>query len=165
MKTTIIFSLCFFTSNFIQAQEVKPQVVCTSGATMSQGNSKVSFTVGEIVVKTITDGNNSIGQGFTNSAAGSTVTAIQEPEAGVLQMKLYPNPSSNLLFADITESKLPYVQLAVNDINGRQISKDTYAAGNNHIGINTQSWQAGNYFVTVSDTKGKTLGSYKVVKQ
>ncbi|HOY42314.1 MAG TPA: T9SS type A sorting domain-containing protein [Chitinophagales bacterium] len=156
--------ICFAT-NAIQAQNVKSSAVTTSGASMNQSNAKISFTVGEIVVKTITDGNNSIGQGVVNSSTTNIVTAIRENDISKVRMNVYPNPASDLVFVDIVESKIATIQLSIYDIGGKQMSTETYTAGNNHIGINTQLWQKGNYIVTITDIKGDVLGSYKILKQ
>lgn len=166
MKSIITFLLfLFFKFSFILAQEIKPQIVSTAGATMNQSNAKLSFTVGEIVVKTVTNGTNSIGQGFTNSTTNNIITAIKEPKASLLQMKVYPNPASDLIYVDISDNKVPNIQLSVYDITGKQISNDNYAAGNNHIGINTQNWQKGEYIIVINDANNEQLGSYKVVRQ
>lgn len=131
---------------------------------MNQSNAKLSFTVGEIVVKTITDGSNSIGQGFINSSTPNVLTAIKEPDLSKVQMKVYPNPASDLIFVDISDSKVSNIQLSVCDITGKQISNDIYVAGNNHIGVNSQSWQKGEYVINISDTHGELLGCYKIVR-
>jgi tricorn protease-like protein len=157
--------LFFFAFNLIHAQNIKSQAVTSSGAIMNQSNSKISFTVGEIVVKTITDGTNSIGQGVVNSSITNIVTAIKETDFTKIKLKVYPNPFSELVYVDITESKISNILLTVYDINGNQINSQTYNAGNNHIGINTQNWQNGNYIITISDIKGELLGSYKLLKQ
>ena len=65
---------------FTQAQNVKSSAVTSSGATMNQSNAKISFTVGEIVVETITDGTNSLGSGVVNSSTTNIVTAIHETD-------------------------------------------------------------------------------------
>ena len=156
--------ICLAT-NVIQAQNIKSSVVTTSGASMNQSNTKISFTVGEIVVKTVTDGTNSIGQGVVNSSITNIVTAIKETDFTKIKLKVYPNPFSELVYVDITESKISNILLTVYDINGNQINSETYNAGNNHIGINTQNWQNGNYIITISDIKGELLGSYKLLKQ
>jgi len=150
---------------YITVQALPPQVIATSGATINQSNAKLSFTVGEIVVKTISSGSNSIGQGFINSGISSVVTAITAPRSTILQLKVYPNPTSDLIYVDISDSKVPNIRLSVYAITGKQISNDTYVAGNNHIGINTQSWEKGEYIITISDTHGEALGSYKLLKQ
>ena len=147
------------------AQSIKSYSITSSGASMSQNGGKISFSVGEIVVKTMTDGTNSIGQGIINTTTTNIVTAIKETDISKIRVNIYPNPANDLVFIDINDSKIPIIQLTVFDINGRQIISEQFSAINNHIGLNTNSWQKGNYFVTLSDLSGKLLGSYKIAKQ
>jgi hypothetical protein len=78
---------------------------------------------------------------------------------------VYPNPVGSLLNIDITESKLSDMSLQVADINGRVLSSEKYSAGNNHIGINTESWNSGVYFIKVLDNNQALIGNYKIIKQ
>lgn len=152
--------------SFLFSQDISPSTVITSGYTGSAASAKVSFTVGEITVKSISNGNINLGQGFTSSAVQSTtVTAIKEPDKELLQVKLYPNPASDLLFLDIENCKDPNIQISIYDINGKLMSKETYVTHNNHIGINTQHWQKGNYLLQLSNSAGLTLGSYNILKK
>ncbi len=150
---------------FTQAQNVKSSAVTSSGATMNQSNAKISFTVGEIVVETITDGTNSLGSGVVNSSTTNIVTAIHETDITKIKINVYPNPVSDLVFVDISESKVSAIQVTIFDITGKLISSEKYTAGNNHIGINTQTWQKSNYILNITDMQGELLGSYKVVRQ
>ncbi len=159
------FIIICFATNVIQAQNIKSSAVTASGASMNQSNAKISFTVGEIVVKTITDGTNSIGQGVINSSTSNIVTSIRETDVTKLKMNIYPNPASDLVYIDVIESKIPAIQLSIYDIGGKQINSETYTASNNHIGINTQNWQKGTYIIIITDIKGQFHGSYKILKQ
>jgi len=165
MKNTLIIFLLNFLPIFNYAQNVKSSAVTSSGSSMNQSNAKISFTVGEIVVKTITDGTNSIGQGVVNSSTSNIITAIRETDITKIKMNVYPNPAGDLVYIDIFESKVATIQLSIYDISGKQISSEKYIAGNNHIGINTQSWQEGNYIIVINDIAGELLGSYKISKQ
>ncbi len=164
MKYIISVIILMLVAYYRTVLAAPPQAITTSGATMNQSNAKLSFTVGEIVVKTVSSGSNNIGQGFINSSTSNTVTAIKEPTSTSLQMKVYPNPASDLVYVDISDSKVLTIQVSVYDITGKQISNDIYVAGNNHIGVNTQGWQKGEYMITISDTRGEQLGSYKIVR-
>lgn len=162
--TALLCALFFFQLSF--GQSVSPNAITSAGASNASSNTKVSYTVGEISVKGIGNGNTNLGQGFTASAVQSTtVTAIQEPDKELLQVKLYPNPTSDLLFVDIENSKEPNIQISIYDISGKLISKETYVALNNHIGINTQHWQAGSYILQLSNSADLTLGSYSIIKK
>ena len=148
------------------AQSVNPSSLNVSGKTAFQNNIKLSYTVGDITVKSINNSNIYLGQGFTSNAVQSTtVTAIQEADVNILQVRLYPNPTSDMLFVDIEVSKEPNVQISIFDISGKMISREIYTALNNHIGINMQHWQTGSYLLQLSTTDDKTLGSYTILKK
>lgn len=162
------FSIIFLLSVNLTmlGQVIKPNAILTSGFTGSNSSLGLSYTVGEISVKGLSNGNIKLGQGFTSSAVQSTtVTAIQEADKELLQVKLYPNPASDLLFLDIENCKDPNIQISIYDISGKLISKETYVAQNNHIGINTQHWQTGSYLLQLSNSAGLTLGSYSIIKK
>lgn len=148
----------------LHAQQVTPQVVTTSGATMVSGNTKVAFTVGEITTQTIGNGQSNLGQGVINSASNRVVTPIIEPSTSI-SLKAYPNPVAELMYVDVNSNEFTMFTLKVTDLAGRVISADNYSASNNHIGLSTGLWQAGTYLLSVCSNQGGVLGQYKVVKQ
>lgn len=150
----------------INAQQIGPQAVTTSGATLKSGNSQVTFTVGEITVKTITDGNFTIGQGTVSGSAGANVsTKVVDPIGSGLEIRFFPNPVQTLLTAEVQDAKSRFLEWTVYDISGKVISSDIYAAQTNRVNFNTTNWQAGTYILTVSEKGGQILGSYQVIKQ
>lgn len=94
-------TLCF-------AQNIAPQAVTTSGIKFTQANGSLNFTVGELVVKNQTDANgNTLGSGFTNAATGSTtVLSLNTPDKDVLNVSVYPNPTTDLLTVDVAATTL-----------------------------------------------------------
>ena len=88
------------------AQSIAPQSVNSGGAKMTQTNGSLSFTVGELVVLSQTDSDgNTLGGGFTAGATLTTVS-IQETDAAVLDVMVYPNPTTELVNIQINHSTL-----------------------------------------------------------
>lgn len=166
MKAIIILTVFSLLSGALYAQHVSPSVVSTSGASMSQAGNKIHFIIGEITVKTIGNASGSIGQGFTSSSVASKedVTAVQEKD-DLVQVRVYPNPSSELLLVDIDAKNSVIVQLSVTDMNGKVISSQSYSATNNHVAINVKNWSNGVYFLSLTDKDGNILRKFKVVKE
>jgi len=157
------FLLCFIS---LKAQQIRPQAITASGATLTNGNSKVTFTVGEITVKTITDGNFSIGQGvISGSSAVNITTRTMDAASSGLDIRFFPNPVQTLLTAEVQDTKNRFLEWTIYDISGKVISSDIYAAQTNRVNFNTANWQAGTYIMTVSERGGQILGSYQVIKQ
>jgi hypothetical protein len=80
---------------------------------MSQSNGSLSFTVGELVVLTqIDDAGNSLSGGFTSGATLSTV-AVKETDARVLDVRVYPNPTTELVNVQLNYTTLDRVRVVV----------------------------------------------------
>ena len=148
-----------------QAQSITSQSVNSGGTKMSQSNGSLSFTVGELLVLGQTDSQgNTLGNGST---AGSTIStaSILEPNAEVLNVKVYPNPTTDLVTVNIQDTKLSEVILEIKDINGKVLSTEKYAGITKNIGINTASWTIGIYFLHLKNNENQEVGTYKIIKQ
>jgi hypothetical protein len=146
------------------AQSIAPQSVNSGGTKMTQANGSLSFTVGELVVLSQTDSDgNTLGGGFT---AGATLTtaSIQETDAAVLDVKVYPNPTSELVNIQINHSTLDQVVVTITDLQGKEVYNGKYACIYNVIGINTASYATGTYVLSLKNLNNKLLGTYKIIK-
>jgi hypothetical protein len=163
----ITLTAALMVSAFAEAQSIAPQSINTSSASMSQSNGSLSFTVGELVILNNTDSEgNSLGSGFTNGAAVSTtLLSVTEPKAEILQVKLYPNPAGDMVFVDVMQSKLEHLFISINDYQGKVVYAEKYAGIANKIGINTASFAAGTYLLSIKDSSNTAIGTYKLIKQ
>jgi hypothetical protein len=146
------------------AQSIAPQSVNSGGTKMTQANGSLSFTVGELVVLSQTDSDgNTLGGGFT---AGATLTtaSIQETDAAVLDVKVYPNPTSELVKIQINHSTLDQVVVTITDLQGKEVYNGKYAGISNVIGINTAAYSTGTYILTLKNPNNQVLGTYKIIK-
>ena len=146
------------------AQSLSPQSVNSGGTKMTQANGSLSFTVGELVVLSQTDSDgNTLGGGFT---AGATLTtaSIQETDAAILDVKVYPNPTSELINVQINHSTLDQVVVAITDLQGKEVYSGKYAGLSNVIGINTASYATGTYILALKNLNNQVLGTYKIIK-
>ena len=85
----LFFLLLAFSAN---SQTLSKQVIGVAGATLENGNNKLSYTAGEVVVGAMTDEDATyqLGNGYYPSLDLSTLST-ETPELQ-LQVKLYPNP-------------------------------------------------------------------------
>ena len=164
IKSTL---LGLFITAVLSAQSIAPQSVNAAGTKMTQSNGSLSFTVGELVVLQQVDANgNSLGSGFTNSSTiSTTILAVEEPNAEILQVDVFPNPTTDLVQVRIKDSKLEEIQLLVTDLTGRELYQARYRVFQQSIGINTAAYPAGTYLLSLKGLSGKILGTYKIVKQ
>ena len=146
------------------AQSIAPQSVNSGGTKMTQANGSLSFTVGELVVLSQTDSDgNTLGGGFTAGATLTTVS-IQETDATILDVKVYPNPTTELVNIQINHSNLDHVLVTITDLQGKEVYKVIYAGISNVIGINTASYATGTYVMSLKNLTNQVLGTYKIIK-
>jgi len=163
----LIALLCMISCCAGYTQQLTPQSLNSAGAKLSQGNGSLSFTVGELnVLKAAGSNGNSVGGGFTNGAVSSTsVVTMLRPNQQVLELQVFPNPTTDLLQVQIHSSSLPRLTLTVQDLQGREVYRGDYAALNGMIGINTAAYAKGSYILSVRDEQQSLIGTYKIIKQ
>ena len=108
------------------AQSISPDVVAPSGTHFSNGPTQVSWTIGEPVIATYDNGSNILTQGFHQTLL--TVTGIQETEAQLEGVSVYPNPVDYLLNVKF-DSNNSTVSAMIFDASGRMIRSEQINSG------------------------------------
>ena len=159
-----LFAAAMLMGTMGYAQSIAPESVNSSGAKMSQANGSLSFTVGELVVLGQTDDQgNTLGGGFTAGATLTTVS-IQETDAAVLDVVVYPNPTSDMVNIRINHSSMEQFVVSITDLQGKEVYNGLYAGVSNTIGINTTAYARGTYILLLKNKNDQVLGSYKMIK-
>ena len=147
------------------SQSLAPQSVNSAGVKMRQSNGSLSFNLGEVVVLSASDlDNNSINSGFI-SGATITTEVLEVSNVDLLNVKVYPNPTTTMITVDVMDIQLSQMVIEIVDMNGKVVSKGTYAGISNKIGINASNWENGNYILQLKDISGNRIGSYQIIKQ
>ena len=137
-----LIAFCLLSSGtVVQAQEV----VTTAGSHGETTSGSLSWTVGEPVIETITDGTNTLTQGFQQSKL--TVTAISDLKVPGIELSVYPNPTNSFLSIEVKTDKQRDLLLSLFDLNGRLILQKKMA-GNKQT-INMQNYKSGTYILKV----------------
>ena len=164
LKPIALLGAAMLMGTISYTQSISPQSVNSGGTKMTQANGSLSFTVGELVVLSQTDSQgNTLGGGFT---AGATLTtaSIQETDAAILDVKVYPNPTTELVNIQIKHSTLDQVVVTISDLQGKEVYNGKYAGISNVIGINTASYATGTYVLSLKNLTNQVLGTYKIIK-
>ena len=160
----ILLGVALLMGTFSYAQSIAPQSVNSSGTKMSQANGSLSFTVGELVVLSQTDSQgNTLGGGFTAGATLTTVS-ITETDAAVLDVNVFPNPTSDLVNIRINHATKEQVIVSITDLQGKEVYEGSYAGVANTIGINTAAYAPGTYVLSLKNNNNQVLGTYKIIK-
>ena len=93
------------------------QVIASSGNYFENSNVSISCTLGEIAIETLSNDNLKLTQGFQQSEI--TVMSVQDVAAGEINITVYPNPTSDLLFVEINDNPNSKIVIELIDATGR----------------------------------------------
>ena len=155
MKHYLFILLMLLYSTSLQAQEV----VTTAGSYGETTSGSLSWTIGEPVIETLTDGTNTLTQGFQQSKL--TVTAINDLKVPGIELSVYPNPTNSFLSIDVKTDKQRDLLLSLFDLNGKLILQKKMA-GNKQT-IRMQNYKPATYILKVTEGN-KEINTYQIVK-
>ncbi len=139
VKTFIILStFCILSMN---AQEL----VSNSGAYFSNSSGSLTWSVGEAVIATISDGTDTLTQGFHQSRF--SFTDISESQLDGISVSVFPNPTADQFSIEITSNDLEGFSYTLLDQHGKSL-------GNKEItdkvtDVDMLNHPAATYFVSV----------------
>jgi hypothetical protein len=153
-----LFILMLFSAG-LSAQSISKQVIAPGGSTISNGNNQLSYTAGEVVVGGMTDedGSFQLGNGYYPSLDLS-VLSIESPTTNLL-VKIYPNPTKELIF--ITHPSSNSFKVFISDLTGKVLLEKEVGKQDP---INIERYPSGTYLINVT-TEDKKTNSYKIIKQ
>lgn len=157
----IIFILLGFTSFQVAlCQSIAPDVISSSGNYFDNGTVSISWTLGEGVIETFSDGNNILTQGFQQS--NYDIVAVESFDDN-FNISLYPNPTSQFLNLDWETSGNSEIMIEIFDVQGKLLINKKYAEATAKKQINLSTFPSAAYMLRVS--KGdKIVKTYKVTK-
>ena len=159
MRYFILAFLLLGFSSYAQPT-ISKQVIGPGGQTFENGNNKLSYTAGEVVVGAMTDEDGSVqlGNGYYPSLDLSTLNT-ESPELQ-LQVKVFPNPTKEVIY--ITHPTEQIFEVRIADISGKQILKTPHQK---EQPLSVQKLTTGTYFITVTTKDSKQTNTYKIIKQ
>ena len=136
-------------------QKIERHVLSSSGEFLTSDAYTLLFTLGESYSQTLNDGGQ-LNQGFEQEWA--VVTAIDEPEADGLDVKVYPNLTPGILNVEVQES----VEANLFDLNGHQLKNWSIESGK--ISVQIDELPSGLYVIVFKSKDGNKVSSVKVNK-
>lgn len=138
--------------NSVYSQEV----VSTQGETYSSPNAIIDFTVGEVVINTVSDGTNNITQGFHQSNWNFVGLENHTPSFEAI---IFPNPTSEVL--NIRASAFENVTYTLYDAQGKLVMQDILSAEQTLIPVSQLA--TGSYSITLNNPT-QNLKTFKLIK-
>jgi hypothetical protein len=140
------------------SQTISKQVIGTAGKTQTNSNLKVSWTTGEPVVGLMTAGGNQLGNGYY-PALDLQALSVEDNVLDV-QLKVYPNPTSQSLY--VSHPELNSFGITIADLNGKQLYSGTI---NKEEPLDVSNYTQGMYLVTIENTTTNKKNTYKIIKK
>ena len=134
-------------------------VFSANGGTATVAGTQVSWTVGEPVVATVSDGNSTLTQGFQQSKL--TVTAIDDLQVQGVEIKVYPNPTSDYVTVHFSNTIEKPVYLLF-DLSGRLIEQKNIESTGTKIDMS--GYSGGSYILKLRTAK-QPLQTFKIIKR
>ena len=145
----------FFTVSSATAQKV----VSSNGGTATAAGTQVSWTIGEPVTATVSDGTTTLTQGFHQ--AKFIVTKVNDIQISGVEIKVYPNPTSDFItvhFSKIVE-KSTYLLF---NLSGKLILQKNIESTDAKIDMT--SFAEGTYILKLNSGQ-QPLQTFKIIKQ
>lgn len=158
-----IFSSLFILPLGLLAQMITPSVVATSGGFIKNTDYSISFTIGDFVVNTASDGNSIITQGFQQPL--EIYVSVAENVNNNPGYFVYPNPfSDELKIQTLTGGE--QAQVMIFDILGQQVGATqtmSFSQGQT-MPLSTQELMSGVYVVRILSTDKSRSSEFKLTK-
>lgn len=144
----------------VSAQIVSKQLIGSGGLTQSNGIHKLSWSVGEPIVLLMTseDGSVQLGNGYY-PAMDMTALSIED-NALELQVKVFPNPTSQMLY--VIHPEFNSFTIGITDLNGKQMYNGTIQKG---TPIDVSNYAQGMYLIAIKNEASKQTNTYKIIKR
>jgi hypothetical protein len=142
----------------ISAQTLKPDITTTTGDYYSNAAGSLSWTMGEPIIETYSDGSNILTQGFQQSSY--SVTAVENVNEPHVIVTVYPNPSDGIINIRSNENKNLNAELI--EIEGKTVYRRVLENGQGEM--NLGSLADGIYLLRVYDDSGKLIQTLKIQK-
>ena len=140
------------------SQSISKQVIGSAGKTQTNSNLKVSWTTGEPIVGLMTAGGNQLGNGYYPAM---NISALKiEDNALDLQIKVYPNPTAQLLY--VSHPDLNSFSIQITDLNGKQVYSDSI---NKDQPLDISNYTQGMYLITIENKEANKKNKYKIIKK
>ena len=152
MKNLLLFGALALSLN-----SLGQEVVSTQGDSYTNANGSIDFTIGEVVINTVTDGTNNLTQGFhqTNWNFLGVDNHEQNFEATV-----YPNPMGTELY--IQTENFEFVSYIIYDAAGRIVAENKLNAL--QTGIHVSTFAPSSYSLILLNANQEKVKTFKLVK-
>jgi len=132
------------------------EVVASQGDTYSNGSGSIDFTIGEVVISTVSDATNEITQGFHQTMWD--FVGLEDFDAN-FAVSIFPNPAQDVL--TIQATAFEDVTFILTDAAGRIVMRDILTGELTPLDV--ASFEAGIYNLSL-EKASRTLKTFRLIK-
>jgi len=141
-------------SAFVYGQEV----ISSQGATIfSDDGYRIDYTIGEPVVKTVSEDDVMLTQGYHQPTLSIIEVKEIDPDFDV---QVFPNPTTSLLKVRMEDYE--GISYQIQDADGRVLKQDS--VDDRLFSVDVKKFTTGYYIMKLVDADNKKLKSYKFLK-
>ena len=152
LGTTLIFS------GISYSQTASPDVIGSAGAHFAIPSMQMSWTLGETVTATVTDGSTTLTQGFHQSNVSLIGVEIVDP---TVEISVFPNPISDFLTVEVSGTALNSEFLLI-DGAGKTVLMDKVTELK--FTIDFTAYAKGVYYLNFENEQGQILQTITLQK-
>ena len=160
MLTTLVW-LCALMIGAAQDATYFNQVIGSTGRFAVQNGRSYAYTVGEVVIPTVTSGNQVLTQGF-HQPEHTRIVSVGNPDLTDWDIRVFPNPVSDLLTIQFSTAKGSSLGATVVDVVGKVVLTDQPVSAGSLL--DCRAWQPGVYFVILTDPITRASAMTRVIR-
>ena len=161
MKKLLLLIICLGLIKISVSQDISPQLISSCGEQFENDSYQLSWSIGECVISSLESGDYVLTQGFHQSSY-DIETAIETQLGIELNLKVYPNPTSDFLTLETGQSELNEMQYQILDLKGSVLENSNF--NNNLERLDFTSYSSGIYFIIIKQDN-QLIKSFKIIKQ
>jgi len=136
------------------------EVISSTGASQAASGIEVSWTLGELVIETISSGSNTLTQGFHQSKL--TVTSVPGFHSAGIELKVYPNPTHDFIIIQFDEL-VDGAGYSFFDVTGKEIERKLI--NSTRTVIHLENCASGQYILKLTKDQNKPLQTFQILKE
>lgn len=167
MRKIVMFISCALLAGQLamaQSVQLSPTVIASAGNYSEAGGISLSWTLGEVAVSTLSNGNLVLTQGFQQSFL-EDVGFSMDPI--LWQIIAYPNPVTDELRIQFDVPDPTDFLVEIQDVTGRLLSQEQYkqVIPGDVVPVEMSSFREGIYFFRISTSDRKQVRVISITKQ
>jgi hypothetical protein len=142
----------------VYAQTLSPEVIASSGMTLTGSNGGMDFTIGEVATATLTASGDELTQGFHQP---NIVIVAAEEFIDVYTIQVYPNPTEQFITVRTNSEDELQVQLT-NALGQVVIDQKAFTE---KIVLDVHAMSNGTYILSITRQNGEPVKNFSVLKR